>query len=94
MLMSMQPMLFYRAERPIMMCSLTAIFTTGASTIGNNLSARSRQTARFFISKGKTIGQPTPPECIACHVVGLALILNDGLLFILVGMDRQSLEWS
>jgi hypothetical protein len=76
MLLSMQPKLFYRADRPTMMCSLTAIFTTSASTIGNNLSARSRQTD------------------IAGHVVGLALILNDGTLFTLVEVDRQCLEWS
>ncbi|VVO49938.1 hypothetical protein PS838_00237 [Pseudomonas fluorescens] len=39
-------------------------------------------------------GQPTSPEHIAGHVVGLVLILSDDTLFNLVEVDRQSLEKS
>lgn len=94
MLLSMQPKLFYRARQAGHDVFIDGHFYNGRFYHRQQFIGQIEVDGAFLYFEGQDNGQPTSPEPIAGHVVGLVLILNNGTLFNLVEVDHQSLEWS
>ena len=90
MLLTMQPKVFYRARQAGHDVFIDGYFYNDGFYHRHQLLGQIEEDGTFCYVEGH--GQPTFPEHIGGHVMGLVLILKDGTLFNLVEVDRHSLE--